>query len=120
MKGLTDAGRLTIIRAAHTAIYVVMATCVLVVVYAGLSGAHGAWLWPALALVLIECVVFVGAGMKCPLTALAVKYGARKDGAFDTFFPEQATHHTLKVFGPLVVIGLASLALRWASGALPA
>jgi hypothetical protein len=50
--------------------------------------------------------------MKCPLTAVAVRYGARIDGPYDTYFPERCTRHTLTVFGPLILAGLALNLLR--------
>jgi hypothetical protein len=84
---MTDAQRLTLVRAVHTAIYVVMASASFVVPYAGLTGAHGPWLWIAGGLVAAESIVFTASGLKCPLTAIAVKYGATKEGGFDTFFP---------------------------------
>ena len=105
--------RLALVRGVHTLIYVVMAASTLMLVYAGLTGAHGPWLWVALALLGIETVVFAGNGMKCPLTALAVSYGAEKGYAFDTFLPERATRHTFRFFGSLMLIGLVLLALRW-------
>jgi len=105
--------RLTLVRAMHTLIYVVMAGATLLVLFAGLSGASGRWLHVALGLALLEAAVFVGSGMKCPLTAVAVRYGARRDGAWDTFFPERCTRHTLAVFGPLLALGLALLLGRW-------
>jgi hypothetical protein len=113
---MTDAQRLVLVRAVHTAIYVVMAGSVFALLYAGLFGARGAWLWGALALAGVETVIFVGSGMKCPMTAMAEKYGA-KAGA-DTFMPERITRHTLRFFGPLLVISLLLLAARW-SGILP-
>ncbi len=85
---MTDAQRLTLVRALHTVIYVVMAGASLVVLYAGITGAHGPWLWVAAALVAVESVVFAASGLKCPLTAVAVKYGATKDGAYGAFLPE--------------------------------
>ena len=51
---MTDAQRLTLVRALHTVIYVVMAGASLVVLYAGITGAHGPWLWVAAALVAAE------------------------------------------------------------------
>lgn len=105
---------LTLVRAAHTAIYLIMASAVFVVLYAAATGATGWWLWLALGLVGLETVVFVGNGMTCPFTALAVKYGADKDGAWDTFFPEPCTRHTLTVFGPLIALGVVGLLVRWA------
>ncbi len=110
---MTDAGRLALVRGLHTAIYVVMATACFVVLLAGLTGWSGPWLWAALGLVMVEAVVFISAGMKCPLTALAIRYGATRDGAYDTFFPERCTRYTLRVFGPVIVIGLGLNGLRW-------
>ena len=107
--------RLTLVRGVHTAIYVVMACSVFAVFYAALVGARGQWLFVALALVAIEVVIFVASGMKCPLTAIAAKYGATH-GA-DTFLPERITRHTLKFFGPLIGISLLLITARW-SGVL--
>ena len=104
---------LALIRTIHTAIYVVMASSTLSLVYAGMTGATGWWLLAALALLSIETVVFVGNGFRCPLTRLAVEYGAEKGYAFDTFLPERVTRHTFRVFGALMVMGLLLLALRW-------
>jgi hypothetical protein len=104
---------LALIRATHTAIYVVMASSTLILVFAGITGASGWWLWIVLALLAIETAVFVGNGFRCPLTRLAVDYGAEKGYAFDTFLPERATRYTFRVFGSLMVLGLLLLALRW-------
>ena len=108
---MNDPQRLALVRGIHTAIYVVMAASVFAVLYAGLTGAQGAWLWGPLVLVGIEVAVFGGSGMKCPLTAIAAKYGAK--GSDDTFFPERITRHTLIFFGPLIAIGVALLVARW-------
>ena len=114
---MTDAQRLTLVRAVHTVIYVVMASAALVVLAAGITGARGPWLWVALGLTAIESAVFAACGFKCPLTAVAVKYGATKDGAYDTFFPERCTRYTFRVFGPVILVGVVLLVWRWVSGA---
>lgn len=99
---MTDPQRLALVRALHTAIYLAMASSVLVVLFAGLSGAHGAWLWIAGGLVAIECLVFAASGMKCPLTAVAARYGP---DVSDTFLPERFTRLTFVIFTPLIVAG---------------
>lgn len=104
---------LSLIRATHTAIYVVMAASTLVLLYAGISGVTGWWLTVALALLAIETVVFVGNGFRCPLTALAVRHGATTGRVFDTFLPERATRYTFRLFGTMMVVGLILLAARW-------
>lgn len=110
---MNRAQTLALARFVHTAIYLVMAVSVFVLLYAGITGAAGWWLWTALALLAVESAVFLGNGLKSPLTALAVQYGAEKGYAFDTFLPERATRYTFRFFGTLMVIGLALLALRW-------
>ena len=110
---MTDGQILALVRATHTAIYVVMSTSVVVALYAGISGATGVLLWPALGLVAVESAVFVGNGLRCPFTALAAKYGHEGQSVSDTFFPERMTRHTFHVFGPLILIALALLVARW-------
>lgn len=73
---MSDARRLAAVRAVHTAVYLVMAGAVLVVLYAGVTGARGGWLWAALALAGAESLVFAASGMKCPLTAVVTRYAA--------------------------------------------
>lgn len=104
---------LAAIRWVHTAIYIVMAASTFVLLHAGLTGVMGIWLWIALGLLAIETVVFLGNGMKCPLTAMAVEYGATSGRVFDTFLPESATRYTFRFFGTIMVIGLALLVARW-------
>jgi hypothetical protein len=110
---MTDNQFLALIRALHTTIYLVMAASTFMLLYAGVTGAQGAWLWTALALLGVEVVVFVGNGMRCPLTALAVRYGAETGYVFDTFLPERATRYTFNFFGTVMVVGLGLLVLRW-------
>ena len=102
---MTDALRLALVRSLHTAIYLVMASAVFIVLYAGITGAHGTWLWVAVGLVAIECAVFALSGMKCPLTAMAVSYGATQDAPHDTYLPEHFTRLTFAIFTPLIVLG---------------
>lgn len=113
MASLDDRQKLALIRWIHTAIYIVMAASTFVLLHAGLTGASGPWLWVALVLLAIETVVFVGNGMKCPLSAVAVRYGASSGRVFDTFLPERATRYTFRFFGTVMVVGLLLLAARW-------
>jgi hypothetical protein len=105
--------RLALVRAVHTAIYVVMAASTFAILYAGVIGEQGPWLWAAMVLLAAETVVFAWNGMRCPLTALAVRYGAEKGYAFDTFLPERVTRHTFQFFTSVMVVGLVLLVLRW-------
>jgi hypothetical protein len=107
-----DVRRLAVVRSLHTAVYVVMVAAIGVLLFAGVTAYAGMWLWVALGLLGAESAVFVGNGLKCPLTALAVRYGAERGYAFDTFLPERFTRLTFRVFGSLMGLGLALLAVR--------
>jgi hypothetical protein len=110
---VTEPQLLATIRFVHTAIYIVMVVSVFVLLYAGLTGATGAWLWLALGLLAVESAVFAGYGFKCPLTAMAVRHGAVTGHVFDTFLPERVTRNTFRVFGSLMAIGVLLLVARW-------
>ncbi len=110
---MNDAHALALVRGIHTAIYLVMVAAIGVLLYAGITGYAGIWLWVSLGLLAIESVVFLGNGMRCPLTALAVRYGAEKGYAFDTFLPENVTRNTFRFFGSLMILGLVLVGLRW-------
>lgn len=110
---MTDAQKLAAVRLVHTAIYLVMAISTFVLVYAGITGQIGPWLVAALLLLAIEVVVFVGNGWKCPLTALAVRYGAERGYVLDTYLPESVMRHTFWFFTSVMLLGLVLLALRW-------
>lgn len=113
---MTDPQRLTLVRAIHTAIYFTMVSAIFVVLYAGVTGATGPWLWIALALVGAESLVFIANGLRCPLTAVAARYGGAARGVSDTYLPERITRHTFAVFGPLIVLGAGLVAWRLWSG----
>jgi hypothetical protein len=111
--GTNDPLLLALVRGVHTAVYLVMVAAILVLLRAGATGYAGPWLWVALVLLAGETLVFVGKGFACPLTALAVRYGAETGHVFDTFLPERVTRYTFRFFGSLMAIGLGLLVLRW-------
>lgn len=90
-----------------------MAVSTLAVLYAGITGLSGWWLWLAIGLLFVEGVALVANGMKCPLTTLAVRYGAEKGHAFDTFLPEQIAGYMFRIFTILMLAGLLLLIARW-------
>ena len=108
---MTNAQRLTAVRALHSLIYLVMCLSIFLVLYAGLTGAKGWWLYPALSLLAVETAVFTLSGLRCPLTATAARYASGRPVS-DTFLPERFTRHTLAIFGPPMAIGVALVLAR--------
>lgn len=110
---LSRTQNLALVQAVHTAIYLLMAASTFVLLYAGVTGAQGPVVWSALGLLGAEVVFFAGNGFRCPLTTVAVKYGAETGRVGDTFLPERVTRYTFRFFGSVMAVGLLLLGLRW-------
>ena len=101
------------VRLVHTLIYFINGAACFVVLGAGLTGTVGTLLWIAVVLVGLEALILVINGWRCPMTPLAIRYGAREtDFLFDTFLPERLTRHTVPFFSTVVLAGLALIGLR--------
>ena len=53
---MTNTQRLALVRSIHTTIYIMMAISTFVLLYAGIIGSQGAWLWVALGLFICSLV----------------------------------------------------------------
>jgi hypothetical protein len=109
---MSESTKLRAVMSIHTLIYLTMVVAVLYVLYAGMSKNQGALLNVSLGLLAIEGVVFSACGMRCPLTALAKRYGSQGGYVGDSLIPERYARHTFRVFGAALFIGLLLLAVN--------
>lgn len=105
--------RLAIVRMVHTAVYAVMGIAAVALLFAGVTGARGVWLWISLALLSAEGLVFALNRMRCPLTTLAHRYGARHDSAFGTFAFDDLTRRAFPLLVLAAALGALLLLMRW-------
>jgi hypothetical protein len=111
-EGIPVVRKLAIVRWVHSVVYLVMAGATLWVVYCGIVGRRDRSLAVAAGLVAFEGIIFFANRMRCPLTALAQRYGDPTGHVGDTLFPERCTRYTFRVFGTLYALGLLLVALR--------
>jgi hypothetical protein len=78
---------LVFIKTVHTAIFVFFAACIALVVHAAITGWITALTGVAFALVMLEAVIFVTNGWRCPLTVYAERLGAMNGSVADLFVP---------------------------------
>ena len=98
--------KLFLIRLFHTFIIVGMATFILYVFYAGVSGVKGDFLTVSIIAVALEGIIlFLNKG-QCPLTKLAVKYGDNHKRFFDSFLPKRLTPYVVPGLTIVFFIGL--------------
>jgi hypothetical protein len=77
---------------------------VLYVLYAGLRGRTGRGVGIAGGIVAGEVLVFAGNGFRCPLTALAERYGAPSGSVTDIYLPKWFAHNMPAIHTPLLVL----------------
>lgn len=102
------------IKTIHTAILLFMSACILYVVYAGFSGAYDALLLTlAMGAVIVETAVYALNRFRCPLTALARRYGDAHgdDWIADLFLPRWAADKIAPFCGGLWLIGCLALVI---------
>ncbi len=94
------------IKLIHTAVWAVMASAVIYVLYAGLAGTFNALVLASIILVILESVVLVWNKWTCPLTPLAAKYTADRNPNFDIYLPRWLAKHNKTIFTAIFVVGL--------------
>ena len=110
---------LTLIKLAHTAIWAVMATAVVMLPIVALRGRFRLAGWFT-ALVVLECAVLALNGGRCPLTDVAVRFTTNRDANFDIYLPVWLAKHNKAIFGGMFVAGEIVLLWRWVKSRLAA
>ena len=97
------------IKSVHTAVFVLMSCSVMYVLYCGITGSTGMVTWVAVALVILEVIIYTINKCRCPLTQLAERYGAENGTVSSMFLPKLLVPHALRVFTVMGIIGLLLL-----------
>lgn len=100
------------VKVLHTVIWVVMAGAIFALPVVALLGLYG-WGFGIVGLVLLETLVLLFNGWRCPLTLVAERYTTDRRANFDIFLPERVAHWNKEIFGTLFLVGLVTLLLRW-------
>ncbi|MFZ0339118.1 MAG: hypothetical protein WAL45_13875 [Terracidiphilus sp.] len=103
---------LTTIKALHTVVWALLAGAIVALPF--LAG-QGAFRWAAIlsAAILIECVVLLANGWRCPMTDLAAKYTDDRSPNFDIYMPNWLARHNKTIFGSLFLVNEAIFLTVW-------
>ncbi len=106
--------RLVFIKSFHTAVFMLMSVCILYILYCGLTRTYHWTLAVALVLVVVESLVFLGNGRRCPLTKMAQDAGAAsgENWVADIFLPGWFIPYVTPVCTGLFIAGLVALLLN--------
>jgi hypothetical protein len=103
------------IKLLHTAIWFVLAGCILVIPIMGLLR-HFRVAALLIGVVLVECLVLALNRLRCPLTDLASRYTSERAANFDIFLPVWLAQNNQTIFGMLYCAGALFVAYRYFSG----
>lgn len=103
------------IKLLHSLIYLFMSACVGYLLYAAASGTRDRLLALAVGAILLETVVLLANGRRCPLSTLARRLGDETgdDLIADLLLPRWAIRLTVPVCGLLATLGLVVVLLDW-------
>jgi hypothetical protein len=106
-----------IIKLAHSLILIYMTVCIAYLWYSAFRNKAGLWLWIALVSLVVEVLVFVGNGLRCPLSDWAVALGdpSGNDLLSEWLFPAWLIQYFSPICGILLVGGLVALGYRLVS-----
>lgn len=102
---------LFLIKSVHSLIFFVVSAAIFYVWYAIFTDTQNTLLWLSVATIILETVIYLGNGVRCPLTNLAKKYGDEtgNDLILDIFLPVWFIPLIPRICGTLAVVGLLTL-----------
>jgi hypothetical protein len=103
---------LTFIKLAHTLAFFVLSIANLIVLYSALSGDISTVTWIAFALCLVEGVVLMLNGWRCPLRIYAENIGAVSGQITDIFLPKWFADRIFLICGTMFGVSTVLLLLR--------
>lgn len=113
MTGLTPSARLRLVKAVHTLVWASLATCVVAIPVLAWRGEF-AWAFALIGVLLVETILLLVNGWRCPLTDIAARYTSDRRDNFDIWLPEWLARYNKLIFGSLYVFGiLLTLAMLW-------
>lgn len=109
---MTQAGKLTMIRMIHTAIWIFFNVVIFYLLYAVIAGKIDKWIWIGLGLFALEGIVLLIFKMKCPLTIVARRYSSSTRENFDIYLPEWLAKYNKTIYTGILLIIILILIYR--------
>jgi hypothetical protein len=101
-----DRSLLIAVKTVHSAIFLSVASCILLVLADGISGRPTRRTATAALIVTGECAVFVANRGVCPLTPVAESLGPGRGSVSDIFLPDWFARHLAAITTPVFALGL--------------
>jgi hypothetical protein len=109
---MSSSSYLRTIKAVHTIIWAIFATCILAIPAFGWAEMYWHVFWLT-SIVIVEILILAMNRWQCPLTGLAARHTDDRRANFDIYLPAWLARDNKLIFGTLFVVGQAIVFLRW-------
>ena len=109
---MTNASKLTLTKLLHTAIWAFFVAVIGYTLYCGIANDISRYAWIAIGPVILEGLVLLVFGGRCPLTLIARNYSDSEGHNFDIFMPNWLARYNKPIFTSLYVAGLLLVCFR--------
>jgi hypothetical protein len=110
---MSNKTKVFIVNTFHVTVYLVMVSSIFYIIYAAIAKVFGPILIATLTLLSIEIAVFVGSGMRCPITDLSQKYGSEDGYAFERYLSKKTADRIFSFFRVLLIASIILLVIRY-------
>ena len=108
----TPAISLRIVKTVHTFAWAFFAGCILALPIVAWRGDFTVAA-VLIGITLVEVLILLANGMRCPLTAVAARFTDDRRDNFDIYLPLWLARYNKAIFGSLFVAGLGVTMVRW-------
>lgn len=113
MRKPEDPGRkLLMIKILHTVIWAFFVFIIFYILYSALIDRVNSLTWIAIALIVVEGIILLINGWRCPLTIVGEKYTQQNDVGFDIFLPRWVAKNNKTIFTTIYSIGVMLVLYR--------
>jgi hypothetical protein len=104
--------KLFTIKVLHTVIWAFFVFIIFYILYSALLDNINIWTWIAIALVVIEGIILLLNGWRCPFTNLGEKYTEQPEVGFDIFLPQWLARNNKTIFTTIYLLGVIMVVYR--------
>ena len=104
--------KLLTIKVLHTVIWTFFVLMILYILYSAFIDRIDTLTWIAIALIVVEGIILLINGWRCPLTILGENYSEQTDVGFDIFLPRWVAKNNKTIFTTIYSIGVILVIYR--------
>lgn len=111
-KSKNPSHELLTIKVLHTVIWAFFVLIILYILYSAIIDRIDILTWIAIALIVVEGIILIFNGWRCPITILGEKYTEQTDVGFDIFLPRWVAKNNKTIFTTIYLIGVIIVIYR--------